>query len=77
MSEINALSYISESNYHIKTAGGRTKKGDGRRLTRLSDGHWDLSVKRHTGRWERTPFSGSMRQMHETICTFMQHLVAP
>ncbi len=47
------------------------------RLTRLSEGHWGLSVKRHTGRWQRTPFSGSMREMHETVCTFMQHLVAP
>ena len=47
------------------------------RLTRLDDCHWGLSVKRHTGRWERTPFSGSVPEMHETICTFMQHLVTP
>ena len=64
---------------------GRTETGpDGEvvvedrvRLTRLGDGQWGLSVKRHTGRWERTPFSGSMAEMHEAICTFMQHLVAP
>jgi len=45
------------------------------RLTRLGDCTWGLSVKRHTGRWERTPFSGSMAEMHETIRTFMRHLV--
>ena len=47
------------------------------RLTRLSASRWGLAVKRHTGRWERTPFHGSMREMVEALCTFMQHLVAP
>ena len=47
------------------------------RLTRLSATTWGLSVKRHTGRWERTPFTGSMKEMVETIRTVMQHLVAP
>lgn len=46
------------------------------RLTRLNVSSYGLSVKRHTGRWERTPFSGSMEEMVETIQTFMQHLVA-
>jgi hypothetical protein len=47
------------------------------RLTRLSAARYGLSVKRHTGRWERTPFSGSMTEMVEAILTLMQHLVAP
>ncbi len=47
------------------------------RLTRLSDSAYGLSVKRHTGRWERTPFSGSMEEMVDTILGCMQHLVAP
>ena len=46
------------------------------RLTRLSASTYGLSVRRHTGRWERTPFSGSMKHMVDTILTFMQHLVA-
>lgn len=46
------------------------------RLTRLNASSYGLSVKRHTGRWERTPFSGSIPEMVETIQTFMQHLVA-
>lgn len=46
------------------------------RLTRLNASSYGLSVKRHTGRWERIPFSGSIKEMAETIQTFMQHLVA-
>ena len=47
------------------------------RLTRLSASTYGLSVKRHTGRWERTPFSGNMEEMVDTILGCMQHLVAP
>lgn len=47
------------------------------RLTRLGGGAWGLSVRRHTGRWERTPFCGPMAEMVETILGCMQHLVAP
>ncbi len=47
------------------------------RLTRLSASTYGLSVKRHTGRWERTPFSGIMEEMVDTILGCMQHLVAP
>ena len=46
------------------------------RLTRINAFSWGLSVKRHTGRWERTPFSGSMGDMVDVIWAFMQHLVA-
>ena len=47
------------------------------RLTRLSASTYGLSVRRHTGRWERTPFSGSMKEMVQVMRTYMQHLVAP
>lgn len=46
------------------------------RLTRLGRSAWGLSVKRHTGRWERTPFSGTLDEMVEVMHTLMQHLVA-
>jgi hypothetical protein len=46
------------------------------RLTRLNASTYGLSVKRHTGRWEKTPFSGNIKEMFEVISTFMQHLVA-
>lgn len=46
------------------------------RLTRLDSRTYGLSVKRHTGRWERTPFSGTIGEMVEVIQSLMQHLVA-
>lgn len=46
------------------------------RLTRSGRTTWGLSVKRHTGRWERTPFSGRLEEMVDVMHTFMQHLVA-
>ncbi len=49
---------------------------DSVKLTRLGRSSWGLSVRRHTGRWERTPFLGSMKEMTDAIWTFMQHLVA-
>jgi hypothetical protein len=33
------------------------------RLTHLARGQWGLSLPRHTGRWERTPFVGTMDQL--------------
>ena len=61
------------------TAAPQTKQEDDDRvrLTRLSSRSYGLSVKRHTGRWERTPFSGSLDEMVRSIHEFMQHLVAP
>ena len=56
---------------------GELENDDRVRLTRLSASRYGLSVKRHTGRWERTPFSGSMEKMVDTIVGCMQHLVAP
>jgi len=47
------------------------------RLTMLSNSTYGLSVKRHTGRWERTPFSGTMDEMIDVVLSLMQHLVAP
>ena len=52
-----------------------TENLDRVRLTRLSASTYGLSVRRHTGRWERTPFSGSMKDMVDTILDFMQHLI--
>lgn len=61
------------------TAAPQTKPEDDDRvrLTRLSTRTYGLSVKRHTGRWERTPFSGSLDEVVDSIQGFMQHLVAP
>jgi|TARA_B100000959_G_C14970319_1_gene619423 hypothetical protein len=54
----------------------RPEDDDRVRITRLKDRTYGLSVKRHTGRWQKTPFVGSLDEMVSTIQTFMQHLVA-
>ena len=59
------------------TPGTQPENDDRVRLTRLSSRTYGLSVKRHTGRWERTSFVGNMDKMVHTIVSFMQHLVAP
>ncbi len=53
-----------------------TENFDRVRLTRLSASTYGLSVRRHTGRWERTPFTGSMKDTLDAILGVMQHLVA-
>jgi hypothetical protein len=58
-------------------SNGELEDDDRVRLTRLGSQIYGLSVKRHTGRWERTPFTGSIKDMVETIRALMQHLVAP
>jgi hypothetical protein len=55
---------------------GELGREDRVRFTQLGTSTYGLSVKRHTGRWERTPFSGSMKQMVDAVLSFMQHLVA-
>jgi hypothetical protein len=56
---------------------GPLEEDDRVRLTRLSNSTYGLSVKRHTGRWERTPFSGTLEEIVDIILGCMQHLVAP
>ena len=37
------------------------------RLTNLGANHWGLSLPTHTGRWEPTPFTGTMDELIETL----------
>ena len=63
---------------HAEEGAGTSDEADDRvRLTRLAPKRFGLSVKRHTGRWERTPFSGTISDVVDSIVGFMQHLVAP
>lgn len=47
------------------------------RITAQSASSWGLSVRRHTGRWEKTPFTGTLEDLSDVIWTLMQHIVAP
>ena len=56
---------------------GQLENDDRVRLTQLTGSTYGLSAKRHTGRWERTPFAGTLEEMVDIIFGCMQHLVAP
>jgi len=83
-SEITAGMYVRVRGDHL-IAGRKEALGpngelddtDRVRFTRLSGQTYGLSVMRHTGRWERTPFRGTLAEMVETVHAIMQHLVAP
>lgn len=82
--ELTRGMYVRPHGEHLCVGRPDTERGAGSdeaddriRLTRRSRTTWGLSVKRHTGRWERTPFTGTMREVVDAIWTFMQHLVAP
>ena len=47
------------------------------RFTRLGANWFGVSVKRHTGRWQKTPFHGTLEDTVAAVCAVMQHLVAP
>jgi len=55
---------------------GTQERFDRVRFTHLSSSRYGLSVKRHTGRWERTPFSGTLEELVDVVQGIMQHLVA-
>ena len=46
------------------------------RLTHLGGDQFGVSVMRHTGKWERTPFIGTIDDVVAIITDTMQHLVA-
>jgi len=46
------------------------------RLTHLGGEQFGVSIWRHTGKWERTPFAGSIDEVVELVQGPMQHLVA-
>ena len=39
------------------------------RLTHLGGAQWGLSFPLHLGRWERSPFAGSLPELWETLTT--------
>ena len=56
---------------------GEMEADDRVRLTARNASSWGLSVRRHTGRWEQTPFTGTLEELSEVIGTLMQHIVTP
>lgn len=56
---------------------GKIEADDRLRLTARNASSWGLSARRHTGRWEKTPFTGTLEELGEVIWNLMQHIVAP
>ncbi|MBN4056406.1 hypothetical protein JYT20_01660 [Rhodothermus sp. AH-315-K08] len=46
------------------------------RFTARTASSWGLGVRRHTGRWEKTPFTGTLEELYDIVGSLMQHLVA-
>ncbi len=59
------------------TYQGTTENVDMVRLTRQSQSKFALSYKRHTGRWERLPFTGDMTELVKLLQGSLSHMVAP
>ncbi len=58
-------------------ADGEVVEDDRLKLTALNRSTFGLSVRRHTGRWEKTPFTGNLDELTDIIWSMMQHIVAP
>ena len=63
--------------HEVFQPGAPPERDDRIRLTQLAKDHFGLSVKRHTGRWEPTPFQGSLAEMVEVMRSVMRHVLAP
>ena len=50
---------------------------DHARLTSLGGTCWGLSLPRHTGRWERTPFMGTIDEVPRTLTDMLGWHLAP
>jgi len=56
---------------------GELEADDRLRFTARNSSSFGLSVRRHTGRWENTPFTGTLEELTDVIWALMQHIVAP
>ena len=56
---------------------GEMEPDDRLRLTARNQSTYGLSVRRHTGRWEKTPFTGTLEELMDVNSAYMQHIVAP
>jgi citrate lyase beta subunit len=55
---------------------GEVERVDRVRLTRVNQVHYELAVKLHAGRWERTPFAGPLEDVVGDVLQGLPHLVA-
>jgi hypothetical protein len=63
-----AITLYSETSYGLD---------DHARLTSLGGTRWGLSFPRHTGRWERTPFVGTIDELLSILTDMLGWHLAP
>ena len=56
---------------------GETEDDNRLGLTTRNRSSFGLSVRRHTGPSEKTPFTGTLDELGDVIWSLMQHIVAP
>jgi hypothetical protein len=75
--QLTAGMYVRVHGNHLIAGRSELPENDDRvRFTRLGANRYGVSVKRHTGRWEKTPFCGTLEETVDVVCSVMQHLVA-
>jgi hypothetical protein len=75
--QLTAGMYVRVHGNHLIAGRSEPLENDDRvRFTRLGANRYGVSVKRHTGRWEKTPFCGTLQETVDAVCSVMQHLVA-
>ena len=73
---VTAGMYVRVHGDHLIAGRSEPPENDDRvRFTRLAANRYGISVKRHTGRWQKTPFYGTLEETVEVVCSVMQHLV--
>ena len=60
-----------------ETYDGANGRVDMVRLTERPRRQYGLSYKRHTGRWERMPFEGTLAELVKLLQESLTHMVAP
>lgn len=65
------------SRTELYRAGEAPVRDDRTKLTCIAPNCYGLSVKRHTGRWEKVPFTGTLAELVDIMRSLMPHLIAP
>ena len=81
--ELTAGMYVRQHGKHL--IAGRVERigpnqspenSDRVRFTRFHGNLYSLSVRLHTGRWQRTPCNGRLDESVSSVWAVMQHIVA-
>ena len=66
-SELDHLKVEERGQSLTIVSGSKTDRVPHAKFTLIEGRTWGLSLPRHTGRWERTPFVGRIEELTETL----------